>query len=287
MKTVHLVISILAFLFFLPVSGQNVWTPFTSPTPQQTEINLIVSDNSSVEFSVEVFGMYENDTIISGTNFQRIIVPGGSVTSTVGEPEMPYTRQLIAIPHCDNVNLSVNITGSLSFSNYYIYPAPDYAEVINPDSSVYLEEVFSYDTNAYLQNQNYPQPTAEIKSTGFLRDQMYAEVYIYPVQFNPTTGNLQINTNYEITLTFTNPSGPVNENTGIFNNVASNVFLNYVSSGITAKINDRPGHTGNIEWIEITEQGQADDIVADYLIITDDLFWDPSGQITDLLRIAQ
>jgi tetratricopeptide (TPR) repeat protein len=287
MKTVHLVISILACLFFLPVSSQNTWTPFTSPTPQQTEINLIVSDNSSVEFNVEVFGMYENDTTISGTNFQRIIVPGGTVTVTTGEPEMPYIRQLIAIPHCENVNLSVNITGSLSFSNYYIYPAPDYAEVINPDSSVYLEEVFSYDTNAYLQNQNYPQPTAEIKSTGFLRDQMYAEVYIYPVQFNPTTGNLQVNSNYEITLTFTNPGGPVNENTGIFNNVASNVFLNYVSSGITAKINDRPGHTGNIEWIELTEQGQADDIVADYLIITDDLFWDPSGQTTDLLRIAQ
>jgi tetratricopeptide (TPR) repeat protein len=269
------------------VFAQTTWVAFTSPSPQAADISLIESDNVLVEFSVDVFGMYKKDTTVSNMSFQRINTPGGTVTVSVGEPEMPYIRQLIAIPHCDDVSLTVNVTGSTSFTNYNIYPAPELVEVIHPDSSVSLEESFVYDSIAYQKNQNYPQVTAEIVSTGYLRDQMYAEVFIYPVQFNPVSGNLQVNTSYALTLSFTNPSGPVNENVGIFNNVATNVFLNYVSSGITAKINDRPGHTGSIEWIELTQQSQASEIVADYLIITDSIFWDPSGQITDLLKIVQ
>lgn len=279
--------SIMAFYIFLPVSSQNIWVPFTSPTPQPASITLVESDNISVEFNAEIFGMYQLDTTVLSTDFQRISTPSGSVTIMVGHPEIPIIRQLIAIPHCDDVTLTVNVTETTSFSNYFVYPAPELVEVIHPDSSITVEESFVYDTTAYLQNQNYPQVTAEIVSTGYLRDQMYAEVFIYPIQFNPVTGNLQVNINYELTLTFTNPSGPVNENTGIFNNVASNVFLNYVSSGITAKINDRPGYTGNINWITISNQGQAADIIADYLIITDGVFWDPSGQTSDLLKIAQ
>lgn len=287
MKNLQYIFIACLLIFGSNIYCQNTWIPFTSPTPQTADVSLIESDNVSVEFSIEVFGMYQTDILESGIDFQRISTPGGSGTVVVGQPEMPVIRQLIAIPHCTDVTLSVNVTATTSFTNFNIYPAPELVEVTHPDSSVSVEESFVYDQAAYQQNQNYPQVTAEIASTGYLRDQMYAEVFIYPILFNPVTGNLQVNTNYELTLTFTNPSGPVNENTGIFNNVASNVFLNYVSSGITAEINDRPGHTGDIEWIELTQQSQAGDIVADYLIITDDMFWDPSGQTTDLLKIAQ
>ncbi len=160
------------------VFAQTSWVTFTSTTPQAADISLIESDNVSVEFSVDVFGMYKTDTTVSNMSFQRINTPGGAVTVTVGEPEMPYIRQLIAIPHCDDVSLTVNVTGTTSFSNYNVYPAPELVEVIHPDSSVSVEESFIYDTAAYLLNQNYPQVAAEIVSTGYLRDQMY-EKYLY------------------------------------------------------------------------------------------------------------
>ncbi len=174
------------------VSGQSQWVPFTSPTPQNVEVSLIESDNASVEFNVSVGGMYEFDTTVLSTTFDRVSIPGAGSGTTIGSPEMPFVRQLIAIPECDDVSLSINVTGTLNFSNYNIYPAPDYVEVYSPDSILILEESFSYDTNAYQQNQNYPTISAEIKSTGYFRDQKYAEVYIYPLQFNPVTGNLCI-----------------------------------------------------------------------------------------------
>jgi hypothetical protein len=240
-----------------------------------------------VSFSVEVYGMYSENITEQGTTYQRINIPGSGKTVITGEPEMPIIRQLIAIPECDDVTLTIAVMGQMSMNNYYIYPVPELVEVQNPNSTVYLAEQFYIDQAAYNTNQNYPPVNAEIKSFGYLRDQKYAEVYIYPVQFNPVTQQLQITTNYELTLNFINPSTAVNVNTGIFNNVATNAMLNYVSSGMTASINDRPGWTGNIEWITLTDTAQACTIVADYLIITDDIFYDPTNPDAELLKIAQ
>ena len=274
-------------LFLNCIFAQQQWVEFTSSTPAQPDVQLIVSENSNVSFSVDVYGMYSENITEQGTTYQRINIPGSGKTFITGEPEMPIIRQLIAIPECDDVTLTISVTGQMTMNNYYIYPVPELVEVQNPDSTVFLAEQFYIDQTAYNTNQNYPPVNAEIKSFGYLRDQKYAEVYIYPVQFNPATQQLQITTNYELTLNFINPSTAVNVNTGIFNNVATNAMLNYVSSGMTASINDRPGWTGNIEWITLTDTAQACTIVADYLIITDDIFYDPTNPDAELLKIAQ
>nr|NQU93658.1 hypothetical protein [Bacteroidota bacterium] len=71
--------------------------------------------------------------------------------SETGNPELPYIRQLIAIPECDDIILNANITGQTDFDDYNIYPATDYEEVHNPDTTVYVEEIFTKDTATYSQ----------------------------------------------------------------------------------------------------------------------------------------
>jgi len=269
-------LSVLIGLFFNYSLAQD-WVAFTSSTPTQPNIQLIVSDNSNVSFNVEVYGMYSEDITEQGTSYQRINITGTGETVITGEPEMPVIRQLIAIPECDDVTLSITVTGQMTMYNYYIYPVPELVEVQNPDGTVYLEEQFYIDQTAYNTNLNYPQVNAEINSIGYLRDQKYAEVYIYPVQFNPVTQQLQITTNYELTLNFINPTTAVNVNTGIFNNVAANSMLNYISSGITASINDNVQGNGNVQWFTLTDTAQACTIVADYLIICAEPFFEPGN----------
>ncbi len=230
--------------------------------------------------------MYQTDTVVNSTSFQRINIPGGGRFTVTGEPEMPYIRQLIAIPECDSVALSVNVTNSTTMQNYNIYPAPALVEVTNPDSSVTLEEEFSYDTVAYSTNQYYPQVNAEIYSIGYFRDQKYAEVFIYPVQFNPVTEEIYVNKEYEVTLTFINPSSAVNVNVGIFNNIATNTMLNYASTGISATINDNVSNNGSVQWITLTDPSQASTIVADYLIICSAPFFEPTNPDSEVLHIA-
>lgn len=280
-----ILLPILCFLTSTIIYSQE-WVTFTKTTPEQPIIELIISTNQQVEFNVEVCGMYKTGITEEGELFQRIEIPGAGKTSETGSPELPYIRQLIAIPECDDVVLLVNITGQTDFSYYNIYPSPDFDEVQNPDGTVYLQEVFTKNEAIYNQNNNLPGMNAEIVSTGYLRDQKYAEVYLYPVQFNPILKHINVFTHYEITLEFINPSTQVNENTGIFNNVATNTMLNYVSSGMTASINDKVQGNGNVQWIELTETSQADNIVADYLIICAEPFFEPDEPESEVLRIA-
>jgi hypothetical protein len=262
------------------------WVTFTKTTPEQPNIKIIGSNNQQVKFSVEVCGMYKTDITKEGEPFQRIEVPGAGKTTETGSPELPYIRQLIAIPECEDVVLTVDITGQINFSNYNIYPTPGYEEVQNPDGTVYLQEVFTKDEAVYNYNEYMTGMNAEIVSTGYLRDQKYAEVFLYPIQFNPVLKHINVFTHYQITLDFVNPTTPVNVNTGIFNNVATNTMINYVSSGITASINDNVQGNGNVQWIELTDPAQADNIVADYLIICAENFFEPSNPDSEVLRIA-
>lgn len=280
--------SILLFsLFFCTgmVLAQD-WISFTQPDPQSPIISLVQSDNTQVQFTVEVCGMFKTDIIEGIESFQRLSIPAAASTRETGEPELPYIRQLIAIPECDNVSLSVNITGQTSYNNYNIYPAPDYIEVQNPDSTVYMQEVYTKNTAVYAQNTYLPGINSEIASTGYIRGQKYAEIFIYPLQFNPVTQHINVYTNYQLTLSFTNPASAVNVNTGIFNNIACNTLLNYTSSGIRASINDNMQGNGNVQWITLTSPLQADNIVADYLIICAEPFFEPNNVDSEVLRIA-
>lgn len=274
------------YCLFGSMATAQDWVSFTRSTPQAPVINLTQSSNQQVSFTVEVCGMFKNDTSEGGDTYQRIHIPGAGRKNEIGEPELPFIRQLIAIPECDSVSLAVNITGQTNYNNYNIYPAPDFMEVQNPDSTVYMQEVFAFDSLAYSQNNYIPGQNAEIISTGYLRDQKFAEVLIYPINFNPATNHINVMTNYSLTLDFYNPSTAVNINTGIFNNVVSCNLLNYTSSGIKASVNDNLQGNGNVQWITLTDTSDADNIIADYLIIVAHPFFEPSNPASEVLRIA-
>lgn len=105
-----ILISALCLLFGSMVFAQN-WVTFTKSTPEEPVINLTQSNNQEVSFTVEICGMYKNNITFENEAFQRIDIPNEAKTKQIGNPELPYIRQLIAIPECDNVVLNVNITG--------------------------------------------------------------------------------------------------------------------------------------------------------------------------------
>nr|NQU93759.1 hypothetical protein [Bacteroidota bacterium] len=280
-----ILISVFCCLFGSMLTAQT-WVVFTKSVPEPPIIALTRSDNQQVDFTLEVCGMYKQDIIEDSETFQRVSVPSWETIAETGKPELPFIRQLVAIPECSDVTLTVSIGGQTAFSNYNIYPAPGFQEVQDQNGGKYLEEVFTKDAATYAQNQYLPGANAEIVSTGYLRGQKYAEVYFYPVQFNPVTKQINVYTHYQVSLTFANPTTAVNVNTGIFNNVATNTFLNYTSSGISASINDNVQGNGNVQWISLTDTAQACTIEADYLIICAEGFFQPNVPESEVLRIA-
>ena len=105
-----------------------------------------------MEYTVEICGMFKSNLTEEGEGFQRIEIPNCGKTGETGNPELPFVRQLIAIPECEDVVLNFNITGQAGFGNYNIYPAPDFEEAQDQNGGIYVQEVFSKNETVYSQN---------------------------------------------------------------------------------------------------------------------------------------
>ncbi|MDR0207191.1 MAG: C25 family cysteine peptidase [Bacteroidales bacterium] len=282
----HLSIFI-AIVFCTTTLWAQTWVGLTDTVPAEPEITLINSTNQQVSFTVELSGFYATSTTEKGITYQRLSIPGCGVAGEVGTPEMPIITQRIAIPKCSGVNYSVQITASQTLQGYRVYPVPEH----ETDSSGRLSEVFAINELAYQTNAFTPVESYAVLESGALRNQHFVQLELHPLKFNPVTGQLQVATQMSITLSFVNPTTSVNVNTGIFNNVATNTFLNYQDQGIKASINDRAfekaGFThGSVDWIRINNPSDVENIVADYLIICADAFFPEDAPNEEILRIA-
>jgi tetratricopeptide (TPR) repeat protein len=280
------------FLIVLTISclamatNAQTWVAFTQPNPEPVSIEVTTSTAQQVSFNVEVPGMFSQTIQQLGETYQRLQIPGADVSKEQGEPELPYIAKYVAIPECTDVQLSVNATGTTTFNNYTVYPAPAYQEVNNTDGTVYLEEVFTKSAAAYADNRFVTGTDAEVVSIGYLRDQKYALVHVYPLQFNAVTQQVVAKTNFTLSLQFTNATTDVNINTGIFNNVATHTLINYQNGDMKATVNDNVERNGNVQWVTLTSPADADNIAADYLIICADPFFEPGNPNSEVLRIA-
>jgi len=125
-----------------------------------------------------------------------------------------------------------------------------------------LQEVFALNSSAYQQNSFAPNARYGVTETGALREQHYVTLEMNPIRFNQVTGQLEVVTEMEVTLTFNNPTTTVNANTGIFNKVATSAFINYEDSGMSTLVNDsafeKAGFVpGTVTWITLTDTAQA------------------------------
>jgi len=95
--------------------------------------------------------------------------------------------------------------------------------------------------------QCFPGYVGEAIDKGAIRAQHVVRIVLYPVQFNPAKDIIKAYSDYQITLTFNNPSGTVNNDVGIFNEVVGNTLINYNSNGLNASISCRAGFENNCQ----------------------------------------
>jgi len=114
--------------------------------------------------------------------------------------------------------------------------APEIVEDSTGYGAKFLREEFMYNETAYSENSFFPGTIAETLEKGAVRAQNCIRVFLYPVQFNPVLKEINAYSKMKVTLTFDNPTGPVNENVGIFNEMLGNTMINYISNGLSASL---------------------------------------------------
>jgi len=261
------VLLIIAFLFALLANAQS-WLEFSPSETTEPKYDLITSTDSLVKFTVDIPGLFEMEI----DSFYRVQVKNHTRMDSVGFPEMPIVSFLVAIPECDSVNLNLSLTDSISFSNYNIYPAPELVPDTIEEVGVALIEQFAYNRTAYETDAMFPGTVAETIDKGAIRAQHVVRVVLYPLQFNPVKKIIKAYSNIEVSLSFYNATGNLQQNVGIFNEVVGNTLINYNSSGLNASVNCGAGlsDAGSVNWITDLPN-QKIDSACDYLILINSL----------------
>ncbi len=214
---------------------------FTASESTNPKYDIIHSNDTMVKFKVLVQGMFE--TIVD--TFNRVNIKEHTKMDFVGYPEMPIISFLVAIPDCDSVYLNIALLDSVQYTGYNIYPAPELVPDTIAGGGIALVEQFAYNRTAYETDEYFPGYSAETIDKGAIRAQNVVRVLLYPVHFNPVKKTIKTFSNFQVTLTFNNPSGSINNDVGIFNEVVGNTLINYNSNGLNASLSCGAG-TDNI-----------------------------------------
>ena len=119
MKKISLILIVLVVFIFALAADE--WISFNDRGQSAPIYDVSRSTGSLVEFDLEIPGMESKDV----DNYNRVYIPEHAMMDSVGFPEVPFVSYLIAIPECDNVNLSITLLDSTVINNINIYPAPE------------------------------------------------------------------------------------------------------------------------------------------------------------------
>jgi len=157
--------SILCLLLMFGMSiytiSQPVWITFTDPNPSGPRITLQSSSNQQVTYIVEIPGMYVEFIIAGSDTFQRLSIPKTGVWGNYGYPELPSLEKLIAVPECDSIIVSYQVTDSIILDNLTVYPRP---EIVYDSLLGTFIEQFTKNDSIYQLNRFLPEIDYEILS---------------------------------------------------------------------------------------------------------------------------
>lgn len=223
------------FLWNMYSYSQTNWVPFNQQPRSDPKINLISSDKNGVSLEITVNGMNVSEKRIGKINYKCLSLQDRDFITDPGSPMMPIITKLISVPDCENISLSISASNSSTLSNYYVIPAPRYVEKESPDNLYkFLDPEYEENKSIYTSNSDFPNKYGKIIETGYMRSQKVVRIALYPVQFNPVEKIIIAYSNFNVNLTFTNPSSPVNKELGIFRNIMNHISVNYKLNGISA-----------------------------------------------------
>jgi len=211
----------ITLLSTLTLLAQN-WIGLTKTTPSEPEITLISSNNQQVSFTIDLFGFFSTIITEAGIDFQRLSIPGYGATGTIGEPEMPVIVKHIAVPDCNRIDYSVQITANQILCDYNVYPVPEF----QLNKMGFLEEVFTINPFSYQLNSFTPAANYAIGEKKIIQSKM-ENTEIEPC--NPVN-NLQINNGSEACVVYLIWEKPINifvtsSNAPVSYNIYCNDFL--------------------------------------------------------------
>ena len=145
---------------------------------------------TSLHLAISAIAM--TDTVMEGHRYQTIALPAAGYLSQAemteeGKPSVPILTTLVMLPDQGGVDLEISYSSFETFDNIDLAPVQPAA--LESDTS---PPPFTIDEQAYATDAFYPGVLAESDSPQIMRDIRFAQISMYPVQYNPATRQLKV-----------------------------------------------------------------------------------------------
>lgn len=178
-----------------PADGRT-WTQLDPGKPPGTPVDVVVNQNASDEtkttFDLAIHGFWVKEKQgPDGRTYQQIEIPGfGSIDET-GAPDLPVFRFDLAVPtDARQATLEAELIEVRSLPGFLVWPQV----VPELDANVSSPERFVRDEKIYASQGLWPaaEGREESRVTPRLRSIPAAQGEVWPVRWNPATGELRV-----------------------------------------------------------------------------------------------
>ncbi len=218
-----LAVAVLCMIFCNVLIAGPTWVEVRDAQDNPPDIDLNTNTTDSIVVTLTIPGFYKEDSTYDDTTYQRLYFPEQTVLGDSGFPELPAVYFMVAVPECDSVFATVYAYNPHYFTNYRVFPAPNG----NTETG---EPVFCKNDSVYSTSAYYPATTHDCTARDYFRDQMCIAITVQPITFSPDSSKICVYDSIKVKLTFDNPSGTVNNDVGLFNYSAEEMFINYDAS---------------------------------------------------------
>lgn len=238
--------TLIAVFLFLAYSatgqtGKNYKFRLNANLPE----NEIIPGQNSVIVNYSVPELNVESLVNNNGTFYRLSIPGHISSADVGKPEVPVFSRLISIPAGSGFTIkitgikSTRITPSSKKIQGILYPVQE--GEIKSDQQINPE--FNIDKKTYSGKELIPSDTVRIERLGTARSNKLANLYIYPVRYNPRSNYLEVITSMTIEITCLNPVTVSNARPGeraLFNESLDKGVLNFNPGQVIPGYSDKP-----------------------------------------------
>jgi hypothetical protein len=265
-KKISIILYIVCLLSLGSLSIQaKTWRSLNSVSQAEEEVFFQVLSENSNEIAVEfeIPGVIEQEILKGGEYYMKLDVPGAGTTQEPGKPELPVVTKVIEVPEGADVSVTILNRETVTLSGYRIFPFQ-----LTYDSTE--EDIFQKNSDLYSKDAFYPEREVLIGSEMKMRGHSLVPVTINPFRYNPHTGELSILSYFQAIIEYSSDGSrnvSPNKVSPLFDNLVANTVINSPPSRSTSE-----SELSNIS--RYTDSGSSSG--AEYLIITDDNFYDPS-----------
>ncbi|MEO8211012.1 MAG: C25 family peptidase propeptide domain-containing protein, partial [bacterium] len=227
-----LLILVFAFVVSQNILADDIFIKAGNRANDNTEINLISSDNSKTVIDVKLNGFYNKKIDIQGNLFDNIFLQDFVSLGNEGQAALPTITKMIAIPNFKKVRVVINNSQSSTFESFDVVPY----QPLPLRNTNGISNTFVKDNSYYASNKNFPLNIVSIKEIAVMRDYRIAVVTINPVQYNPAKKQLKVYTDINFELRYegySNVNNVTYQEQGIsksFRNIYKQVIFNYTDN---------------------------------------------------------